>query len=558
MGLRFWGNCAAALLGSGVLACGYSNQPGPPPDATGGSSGMSNGGGGGTAPISCEATTPGAAPLHLLTRFQYNNAVRDLLGDETEPAHAFPPENEADGYRTNAAANPANPLLVENYLIAAEGVAARAAMAVDEVAPCADGKAERDCGHEFIASFTGRAFRRPATDEELAPLAALFDAALPQGYAKGVELVLQTVLQSPQFLYRVDALKSATPETGAVALGGYELASRLAFTLWGSVPDAELMDAAAAGELTTPEQVEHQARRLLDSSRARDIVSDFSDQWLTLGRLEGAARDGTELEPAVLTSSLRGSLSAFLDDAYFGENGSFENVFTSRQVWLDSPLAPVFGVEQEATGFEAHALGEPRSGLLTQPALLSLLAHASQTAPVLRGVFVRERILCLDVPPPPPGLVVVPPDPDPNATTRERFRQHTEQKACSGCHTLIDGIGFGFERYDQLGRYRATENGLDVDESGSVLDTEEASLDGDFVGPSELSQRIALSSRARDCLATHWYRYTFGRREEAQDQCSLDQLKRRFADSKGNLKELLVGLTQTDSFLYRPAITEEP
>jgi hypothetical protein len=519
---------------------------------------MSNGGGAGTDPVSCESTNPGAAPLHLLTRFQYNNAVRDLLGDTTEPAHAFPPENEADGYRTNAAANPANPLLVENYLIAAEGVAARAAMAVADVAPCADGKAESDCGHAFISSFTQRAFRRPATDEELAPLGALFDAALPQGYAKGIELVLQTVLQSPQFLYRVDALKSATPETGAIALGGYELASRLAFSLWGSVPDAELMEAAAAGELTTPKQVEQQARRLVESSRARDIVGDFSDQWLTLGRLEGAARDGTDLEPTVLTSSLRGSLSAFLDDAYFGENGSFENVFTSPQVWLDGSLAPVFGVEQKATGFAAHTLGEPRSGLLTQPALLSLLAHAEQTAPVLRGVFVRERILCLDVPPPPPGLVVVPPDPDPNATTRERFRQHTEQKACSGCHRLIDGIGFGFERYDQLGRYRATENGLDVDESGSVLDTEEASLDGDFVGPSELSQRIALSPRARDCLATHWYRYTFGRREEAQDQCSLDQLKRRFADSKGNLKELLVGLTQTDSFLYRPALTEAP
>ncbi len=407
---------------------------------------MSSGGGAGTGPVSCDTTAPGAAPLHLLTRFQYNNAVRDLLGDTSEPARAFPPENEADGYRTNAAANPANPLLVESYLIAAEAVAARAAMGVNEVAPCDDGKAELDCGHAFIASFAGRAFRRPATDEELAPLTALFEAALPQGYAKGIELVLQTVLQSPQFLYRVDALKSATPETGAVALGGYELASRLAFTLWGSVPDTELMDAAAAGELSTPEQVEHQARRLLESSRARDIVGDFSDQWLTLGRLEGAARDGADLEPAVLASSLRGSLSAFLDDAYFGDDGSFENVFTSPQIWLDGALAPVFGAEQKTTGFEAHALGEPRSGLLTQPALLSLLAHASQTAPVLRGVFVRERILCLDVPPPPPGLVVVPPDPDPNATTRERFRQHTEQAACSGCHKLIDGVGFGFER----------------------------------------------------------------------------------------------------------------
>jgi hypothetical protein len=501
---------------------------------------------------------PGPAPLHLLTRFQYDNAVRDLLGDTSEPARAFPPENEADGYRTNAAANPANPLLVENYLIAAEAVAARAAAAASEVAPCDDAEGEAACGHAFIASFAGRAFRRPATADELAPLTALFDAALPRGYAKGVELVVQTVLQSPQFLYRVDALKSATPESGAIALGGYELASRLAFTLWGSVPDAELLNAAASGALVTPADVELQARRLMESPRARDIVRDFSDQWLMLGRLEGAAREGAAIEPSVLARSLRGSLVSFLDEAYFGPVGSFEKVFTAPELWLDGALAPLFGVEQSGAGFEPHTLTDPRAGLLTQPALLSLLAHASQTAPVLRGVFVRERILCLDVPPPPAGLVVVPPDPDPNATTRERFRQHTEQAACAGCHKLIDGIGFGFERYDQLGRYRATENGLDVDESGNVFETGEAELDGDFVGIAQLSSRVALSPRARDCLATHWYRYTFGRRETAEDTCSLDQLKRRFADSQGNLKELLVGLTQTDSFLFRPAITEAP
>jgi hypothetical protein len=189
---------------------------------------------------------------------------------------------------------------------------------------------------------------------------------------------------------------------------------------------------------------------------------------------------------------------------------------------------------------------------------LALLSHSDQTAPVIRGVFVRERILCEEVPAPPPNVNAIAPDPDPTATTRERFRQHTEQPVCSSCHRLIDGIGFGFERYDQLGRYRATENGLDIDESGDVVDTQEAALNGPFAGAGELSARIAGSPRARDCLATHWYRYSFGRQETPEDSCSLDQLKQRFADSNGDLKELLVGLTQTDSFLYRPAIAEVP
>ena len=179
-------------------------------------------------------------------------------------------------------------------------------------------------------------------------------------------------------------------------------------------------------------------------------------------------------------------------------------------------------------------------------------------APVIRGVFVRERILCLPVQPPPPTVNAVPPDPDPNATTRERFRQHTEQVACSGCHQLIDGVGFGFERYDQLGRYRATENGLDVDESGEMLASNEAGLDGPFMGAGALAERIASSSLARDCLAANWYTYTFGRQLQPEDTCSVAQLKERFASSGGDLKELLVALTQTDSFLYRPAMTEAP
>jgi hypothetical protein len=247
-----------------------------------------------------------------------------------------------------------------------------------------------------------------------------------------------------------------------------------------------------------------------------------------------------------------------LDATYFGPEGTFQRLFTDPSVWVNDTLAPIYGSQGSASDFTAQTLTDPRSGLLTQPALLTLLSHSDQTAPVIRGVFVRERILCLPVSPPPPNVNAVPPDPDPNATTRERFRQHTEQAACSGCHALIDGVGFGFERYDQLGRYRATENGLDVDESGEVLNSTESALDGPFNGAGELAARIAVSPMARDCLATNWYTYTFGRQVQPEDSCSVAQVKERFAKSGGDLKELLVALTQTDSFLYRPAMSEAP
>lgn len=555
MRLRFWGLPLVSLLAVSALGCGQTPSPGP----SGGSAG-SGGGAGSSSGQSCEAgPQPGAAPLRPLTRFQYDNILRDLLGDVSGPAQEFPPENEVDGYRTYAGANPANPLLVQRYLTVAESVAKNAVTnRLDAIAPCAAGSDTAACGQSFLSSFVARAFRRPPTAKELAPLTTLFLQGSNQSYAKGIELVIQTVLQSPQFLYRVDALRSPTPETGAVALGGYELASRLAFTLWGSAPDAELLSAAETGRLVTPADVEREARRLLQDGRAHDIVRDFSEQWLGLSRLQGAARDGSPLDPGTLTDSLQQSLTSYLDASYFGDQASFQQLFLSPKVWVNDSLAGLYGGSAPASGFEPQTLPGPRFGLLTQPALLTLLSHSDQTAPVIRGVFVRERFLCLPVAPPPPTVNAVPPDPDPNATTRERFRQHTEQDACSSCHKLIDGVGFGFERYDQLGRYRATENGFDVDESGTMIGTGEAGLDGAFAGAAELAERLANSPRARDCLATNWYRYSFGRQEQAEDSCSLSQIKERFASSGGDLKELLVGLTQTDSFLYRPAIKEAP
>jgi hypothetical protein len=554
MRLWSWGFSAASLLALSALGCERTQGPHDDPSATAGTAGT-----GMTGPLSCDAPSPGAAPLRPLTRFEYNNILRDLLGDTSEPARAFPPENEVEGYRTNANANHANPLLVQSYLTVSESIAANAVQSrLQTVAPCGEGGDPLACGRAFISGFAARAFRRPLADAELLPLTTVFEVGNAESYAKGVELVIQAVLQSPQFLYRVDSLRAPTPETGAIALGGYEMAARLAFTLWGSVPDQQLLEAAEDGHLLTPADVEREARRLLADKRAHDIVRDFSEQWLDLSRLDGAVREGTNLDVNVLNSSLRLSLTHFLDDAYFGAQGSFERLFTDPSVWINGTLAEVYGGHAPVADFTPQSLPEPRAGLLTQPALLALLSHSDQTAPVIRGVFVRERILCLPVAPPPPTVNAVPPDPDPNATTRERFRQHTEQVACFGCHKLIDGVGFGFERYDQLGRYRAVENDLPVDESGEIVSSSEATLDGAFSGAAELAERIAASPRARDCLATNWYTYAFGRKEQPEDACSLDQLKARFRSSDGDLKELLIGLTQTDSFLYRPAMTEAP
>ena len=506
----------------------------------------------------CEAQTTGPAEARPLTRREYDNTVVDLLGDASHLSLTFPPENEVRGFRNNAAANPANPLLVESYLNAAEAIAEHAVSTnLDGIAPCPEGD-EVACGQAFVRAFGSRAFRRPIEEAEAAAFDRLFGAILVEGYGEAVEATLTAMLQSPQFLYRVEGYAAPTPETGAIAVGAHELASRLSYFLTGSLPDPDLATAAAENRLQTDDEIESQARRLLETARAREVAVEFNEQWLGLSRLTGAAREASDVTvPSTdLVASYRESFRRFVDDTFWSD-GKLSSLFTSPRVYVDATLAPLYGVQAPPPGeFAIVEAPDQRAGLLTQPALMALLAHSDQSAPVLRGVFVREQILCLDVAPPPPEVHNVPPPVAPNATTRERFAQHTADPGCAFCHKLIDGIGFGYERYDQFGRYRAEENGFPVDQSGEVVGTS-AALDGKFDGAVALSKRLASSQLVRDCFATNFYRYAMGRLEGAADECSLDQVKTRFNVSGGDLRELLVAITLSDAFRYRPAIAAE-
>jgi hypothetical protein len=195
---------------------------------------------------------------------------------------------------------------------------------------------------------------------------------------------------------------------------------------------------------------------------------------------------------------------------------------------------------------------ENRAGILTQPGLMALLAHADQSAPVQRGKFVREQLLCKPLPPPPPDVDTTPPDPDPSATTRERFRQHSADQRCATCHSLLEGVGFGLEAYDWLGRYRTEEYGLPIDATGNLLNSGDPTVDGAFDGAQELSDKLANSAQVSACLATQWFRYGMGRGEQTEDVCSLDQIKADFAATGGDFRELLVSMATSDAFRYRP------
>jgi Protein of unknown function (DUF1592)/Protein of unknown function (DUF1588)/Protein of unknown function (DUF1595)/Protein of unknown function (DUF1587)/Protein of unknown function (DUF1585) len=515
-----------------------------------------------TAPLLCKPELHPTSPLSLLTRVQYDATIADLLGDTSQPSLSFPPENQVVGFNNNTEVHIANPLLVEQLMDAAEGIAGRAVTAsLPTLAPCVGSSVAEltACGATFVSAFGKRAFRRPLTAVETQAFNTLFAGMnVSRGYSAAVELTIQAMLQSPQFLYRVDGASAATPETGAVALDPYQLASRLSYFLTNSMPDEALFSAADAGNLASAEEIETQARRLIETPKAHAMVRDFNQQWLRLDQLAGLARnppdDNTDVKG--IGADYAESLQQFLDHVYW-DKGDLSSLFLSPNTYVNARLAAVFGLDAPKTGFAAVNAAPGQVGLLTQPALMAMLAHSDQSGPVQRGVFVREQILCIPVPPPPPNFNPIPPDPDPSLTTRERFAVHTKSAACAACHKLIDGTGFGFESYDQLGRYRSQENGLPVDASGEMIGTGEPELDGTFVGAAELSQRIAKSPRAQNCLASNWFRYAMGRVETDADACSVLDVQKKFLSSGGQFKELLVALTLTDAFRYRPAVPED-
>jgi len=504
--------------------------------------------------MSCALPDPGAAPIRRMTHFEYNATVRDLLGDDTQPAASFGVEEEALGFNNNAANLVTSSALVEKYMLAAEAIAARATVAIDTLVPCDAVTLGADvCAAQFIQDFGQRAFRRPLTAEESTLFLEQFDAGLAAGdYATGIQMVIETALQSPAFLYRVEFGVPANAGESAVRLSSWETASRLSYLLWGSMPDATLFAAAAANELSTVEQIASQARRLLDDPRAHDAVANFHQQWLDYDRIANVGKDVTLFPEwsANIGALMREETSRFLDNAAFA--GDFTSLLTSPSTFLNAELAAFYGAAgPTGTAFESVSLDPgQRAGVLTLGTLLTVNAHSNQTSPVHRGLLVRERFLCDAVPPPPPDVMVQAPDPDPNSTARQRFAQHSADPACGGCHSLMDALGFGFENFDAVGRYRAEENGVAIDASGTLSNTD---IDGPFNGVADLASKLAQSQDAKDCYVKQWFRFGYGRGETVGDSCSLATLTDRFAASEGNIKELLVALTQTDAFLYRTA-----
>ena len=510
-----------------------------------GAGGDGAGGNGGAPAASCSGRAElGVAPWHPapLTREQYINAASDLLGFDVRPLATF---SDVGGRKYTPGVSLTD-LQVEERLEAAEAIAAEASSPAHlaGLLPCDRVKVgDAECASQLVAQLGTRAFRRPLSPEATSALRQLFDAGnAARGFATGVEWLVAGVLQSPDFLYQLSPRPAQAQPRTVVPLDDHTLASRLAFFLWNSAPDPELLSAAAGDGLRTPAAVAAQVRRLLGDPRSARMREDFYGSWLELDGLREVARDAPEFTPA-LAGDLRRSALAGIHALYRGD-AQVDQLLRGTSVFGNPALAKVYG--WPAGGAELAPV-EPgpgqRYGILTHPALLALLAATDASDPIKRGVFVQEKVLCNVLPDPIPDIPDLPPL-RPGLSTRQRLEQHRAAPACAGCHKLFDPIGLAFENYDAIGRYRQMDQGVTVDSSGELS---EGDLGGAFANGRELFARIAGSATVRACMVTRWFEYAVSRAMDPVERCGLAPLVARFQAS-GDLVDLLASIAESDAF----------
>lgn len=581
---------ALALL---VVSCGGDAGPSEPTPGVGGpfpsgsSPGVTPGGtdpavvpsspvtptSGGPSPTSTAPTTPdGEAPpsapgdavpetsrLLRLSHQQFDRVLSDLLGMQVDVSRDFPEEVPTlDGYFEEAALTVNDRLKTE-----LAGTAERLSEAVvttpsayQTVVGC--DTVDTACRDAFISRFIERAYRRPPSASERATFAALFDKGAEligsgDAFRDGVQLVIEAALQTPHFLYRVEVGSGETDEFGT-RLTPHELASRLSFLFWGTMPDEELFAAANNGSLATAAGFEAQLQRVADDERVAERSIDFHERWLQLASLAGSSKDAA-LYPfydADLVASMREEARLFINEVTIRESGGIIELLTAPYGFVDVNLNAIYGFDGafDATFTRVdYPAASTRGGLLTQAAFLSgHSSSATTTSPILRGTFVLRRLACLDIPEPPANAVsqTPPPPAQPPVTTRDLFTWKTSMTECSGCHTLINPVGFAFEEFDAVGRHRTEENGAAVDASGQLSAPKALTFDG----AKDLSSQLATLPETAACYANNWLEYAYGRPATDADRATLADLQQSLSAPGFGAKQMLLRLARSAAFTH--------
>jgi hypothetical protein len=566
--------CLVAAGCTGTIGGGRSGQgtsSGPngagasgPASGSSGAGAIQPSGTGGTPASGTGTTDPSAQPvanLHKLTIAEFTNSLHDLLGSNAPVASELEPDQQLDGFRSVSASLVAiSPMGVSQYetaINAATQFAFSTATQAATVLSCVPTSVtDTKCPlSQVLSAFGRRAFRRTLTTADVTRYVGVAtDVAQEPGSTVliGLQYAVSAILQSPEFLYRVELGAPSAQDGGRNKYTDFEMASRLASLLWVSVPDDTLLNAAASGALSTSAGVLSQATTMLASQKAHQSMANFASDLYGLDPSSGTPLTTTFKDPTIYpnwTSTLPGAMQQELfmriDDVAF--TGDYLSLYDSSTVFVNNELAVIYGLPQAAAdGFRRVTLpsGSPRAGLVGNAAILASNGLPQRSSPTLRGRFIAEQLLCKTVPPPPPGVNTTVLDTlPPGSSVKAILEQHRANPACATCHAIMDPIGLGLENFDSVGAYRSSANGVPIDPTGD--------LDGvAFKDEASLATALRNHPQAAPCFVSKLYEQAQGRTPLAVDSPVLASLTTQFNTSGHRADQLLLDIVSSDAYRF--------
>lgn len=493
-----------------------------------------------------------ASAARRLSQTELNNTLQDLLGEDSAPASRLLNEDQFAPFDNDYRLQQPSEALINSVEALADSVASR--FVTDgtrrsQLMPCQPlGATDAACFRAFLETFLPRAFRRELSAEEIEPYMRLLEFAsenvpgVDNDFYTAVELAISAMIQDPDFLYRVE--RGTEVGGGVWELDDFEIANRMSYLLWATMPDDALFAAARAGELRDPAGRRREAERMLGDERARTQLHRFHAMWLGYRAIPVSAQ---------LASAFNRETSALIDRVILDEPGDYVRLFTMDETFVDDALASHYGLPSPVGG-EAWVSyeGTGRAGILGHGSLLAAFSKFADTSPTQRGILVRTRLMCQAVPPPPPNIDAdQPPKGAPDAECKyDRYAQHRDQSSsCAGCHSMTDPIGFGLENYDMEGRFRETDDGLPqcfIEGEGEITGY------GTFSGPAELSDLLVDNELVDACAVQQFVQYAIGRQTtELEDELIADLIASFRTDQGRDFKRFLLDFISDDRFSRR-------
>jgi mono/diheme cytochrome c family protein len=501
---------------------------------------------------------PGRPTLRRLNRVEYNNTIRDLVGVDFHPAENSPADDIGYGFDNIGDVLSMPPILMEKYLTAADKIVAKAFSKPEtrkRIVICEPGDKvpNQDTARKILEAFVTRAYRRPATSDEVNRLVKLFEVGQKSGdtFDMSIGLSIQAVLVSPNFLFRVEQDRDPNDPKGVHPINQFELASRLSYFLWSSMPDDELFELAKKESLRKPEILEGQVKRMLRDTKSHALSENFAGQWLQTRRLETSTPDPKLFKgySLALKADMAKEIELFFE-AIMREDRGVLDFLDADFTFLNERLAVLYGIDGiKGDEFRRVKLtGDQRGGVLTMAGILTITSNPTRTSPVKRGKWILENILGSPPPPPPPeaGELSEKKDIVESASLRKRMEQHRADPNCATCHQKMDPLGFGFENYDAVGAWRTKDGKFDIDPAGVLPDGKS------FNGPKEL--KIILKGKEKEfrkCLADRLLTYALGRGLEAYDKCAVDQIADNLAKNEYRFSGLVINIVTSSPFQMR-------